>query len=81
MLGILAATVYLKLTGWEGRWWTGLMQRSLVFPALLWMAGLAGSLGEQGRDREADNQPDGEPRDDIEARAVDVLAHNAPVVD
>jgi len=38
--GIIAATVYLHAIGWQGRWWTGLMQRSLVFPALLWMSGL-----------------------------------------
>lgn len=38
--GIIAATIYLQTHGWHGRWWTGLMQRSLVFPALLWMAGL-----------------------------------------
>ena len=80
-LGILSATVYLKLTGWEGRWWTGLMQRSLVFPALLWMASLAGSLREKRGDGEADDQPDGEPGDEVEDRAVDVLAHDPPVVD
>lgn len=80
-LGILGATVYLKLAGWEGRWWTGLMQRSLVFPSLLWMASLAGSLREQRRDREADDQPDREPRDEVEAGAVDVLAHDPSVVD
>ncbi|MBC7804607.1 MAG: DUF998 domain-containing protein [Akkermansiaceae bacterium] len=38
--GIVGATFYLQSLGWEGRWWTGLMQRSLVFPALLWMGGL-----------------------------------------
>ena len=38
--GIVAATLYLQSVGWQGRWWTGLMQRSLVFPALLWLAGL-----------------------------------------
>ena len=38
--GVLGATLYLKSLGWHGRWWTGLMQRSLVFPSLLWMAGL-----------------------------------------
>ena len=80
-LGILGATLYLRLTGWDGRWWTGLMQRSLVFPSILWMASLAGSLGEKRRDREADDQPDGEPGDEVEAGAVDVLAHDPPVVD
>lgn len=38
--GIVAATVYLHSLGWHGRWWTGLMQRSLVLPAFVWMAGL-----------------------------------------
>jgi len=45
--GIVAATLYLHAIGWHGRWWTGLMQRSLVFPTLLWVAGLltAGPVG------------------------------------
>ncbi|MBC8140916.1 MAG: DUF998 domain-containing protein, partial [Armatimonadetes bacterium] len=37
---IIFAGVYQRQTGWHGRRWTGLMQRSLVFPALLWTAGL-----------------------------------------
>jgi hypothetical membrane protein len=40
VFGVVAATVYLQSLGWHGRWWTGLMQRSLVIPALIWMAGL-----------------------------------------
>lgn len=43
--GVLGATLYQHAIGWHGRWWTGLMQRSLVFPALLWMTGLLGSTG------------------------------------
>ena len=81
VLGILSATVYLRATGWEGRWWTGLMQRSLVFPALLWMAALAGSLRKKRGDGEGDDQPHREPGDEVENRAVDVLAHDPPVVD
>ncbi len=38
--GIVGAAFYLHSLGWEGRWWTGLSQRSLVFPALFWMGGL-----------------------------------------
>ena len=38
--GIVGATLYLQSLGWQGRWWTGLMQRSLVFAALFWMGGL-----------------------------------------
>lgn len=38
--GIVGATLYLRAIGWHGRWWTGLMQRSLVFPALFWLVGL-----------------------------------------
>ncbi|WP_395088488.1 DUF998 domain-containing protein [Armatimonas sp.] len=38
--GIVGASLYLHSIGWHGRWWTGLMQRSLVFPALLWLGGL-----------------------------------------
>jgi len=38
--GIVGATIYLHTIGWHGRWWTGLMQRSLVFPALLWVFNL-----------------------------------------
>ena len=38
--GIMGASLYLHSVGWQGRWWTGLMQRSLVFPALLWLGGL-----------------------------------------
>ena len=38
--GIIAAEVYLHAQGWQGTAWTGLMQRSLVFPVLLWLGGL-----------------------------------------
>lgn len=38
--GIVGAGVYLQNTGWHGRRWTGLMQRSLVFPAIVWTTGL-----------------------------------------
>ncbi len=38
--GVVGATAYMHSIGWEGRWWTGLMQRSLVFPAFLWIGGL-----------------------------------------
>jgi hypothetical protein len=48
--GVLAATLYLQTIGWEGRWWTGLMQRSLVFPALLWLAGLLWHLRQKSTD-------------------------------
>jgi hypothetical protein len=47
MGGIVAATLYLQSIGWQGRWWTGLMQRSLVFPALFWMAGLLWHLAKK----------------------------------
>ena len=45
--GIIGATLYLQSIGWHGRWWTGLMQRSLVFPALFWMAGLLWHLAKK----------------------------------
>ncbi|WP_309709447.1 DUF998 domain-containing protein [Armatimonas sp.] len=45
--GIVAATLYLQSIGWQGRWWTGLMQRSLVFPSLLWMVGLLWRLAKK----------------------------------
>ena len=38
--GIASAAAYLHAAGWHGALWTGLMQRSLVLPVLLWMAGL-----------------------------------------
>jgi hypothetical protein len=38
--GVACAALYLRHVGWHGAVWTGLMQRSLVVPALLWMAGL-----------------------------------------
>ncbi|MBC8137880.1 MAG: DUF998 domain-containing protein [Fibrella sp.] len=40
LCGFAATHLYLQSLGWQGRWWTGLNQRSLVFPALLWMGGL-----------------------------------------
>jgi hypothetical protein len=40
LCGIAAMLCYRYAVGWEGRWWTGLMQRSLVVPALLWMFAL-----------------------------------------
>jgi hypothetical membrane protein len=41
MLCCLIATLfYQTMLDWHGRAWTGLAQRSLVFPALLWMVGL-----------------------------------------
>jgi hypothetical membrane protein len=40
LAGVGGATLYLHAIGWHGRWWTGLMQRSLVLPALLWLTGL-----------------------------------------
>jgi hypothetical membrane protein len=46
--GIVAATVYMHAIGWHGRWWTGLMQRSIVLPALLWMAGLLRAATSNG---------------------------------
>lgn len=45
--GIVAATLYLQSISWQGRWWTGLMQRSLVFPSLLWMVGLLWHLAKK----------------------------------
>jgi len=53
--GIVGATVYLHSLGWTGARWTGLMQRSLVFPALLWMAGLLAAT----RDLQAGQEHDG----------------------
>ena len=35
--GLVASSLYLQFMGWHGRAWTGLMQRSLVCPTLLWM--------------------------------------------
>ncbi len=40
LCGSMASAFYLHTLGWQGRVWTGLLQRSLVFPTLLWMAGL-----------------------------------------
>jgi hypothetical membrane protein len=40
LCGIAVSALYLHMIGWHGRWWTGLMQRSLVFPAMLWVATL-----------------------------------------
>ncbi|MES2458984.1 MAG: DUF998 domain-containing protein [Armatimonadota bacterium] len=37
---LIATPAYLHLFDWQGRLWTGLTQRSLVFPALLWITGL-----------------------------------------
>ena len=48
LFGIAGSTFYLRAIHWEGRWWTGLMQRSLVYPALLWMAA-ALKTGEKRR--------------------------------
>jgi hypothetical membrane protein len=47
LAGVIGATLYLQNIGWQGRWWTGLMQRSLVFPSLLWMAGLLWRLAKK----------------------------------
>jgi hypothetical protein len=44
LCGIVASTLYLHGIGWHGRAWTGLMQRSLVIPALLWLVGLIGTV-------------------------------------
>jgi hypothetical protein len=49
LCGIVASTLYLHALGWHGRWWTGLTQRSLVFPAFLWIAGLLGSVTARPR--------------------------------
>ena len=38
--GMVVSAFYLHTIGWQGRLWTGLLQRSLVFPALLWMTRL-----------------------------------------
>lgn len=38
--GIVTVLCYRHAVGWQGRWWTGLLQRSLVVPALLWVFGL-----------------------------------------
>lgn len=38
LCGMAAATLYQQAIGWQGRWWTGLLQRSVVFPVLLWVA-------------------------------------------
>jgi hypothetical protein len=38
---LLCARLYLQHIGWTGRGWTGLMQRSLVLPALLFLGALA----------------------------------------
>lgn len=40
LCGIAAMLFYRYITGFQGRWWTGLLQRSLVIPALLWVFGL-----------------------------------------
>jgi hypothetical protein len=44
--GVVAASLYLNATGWHGRWWTGLMQRSLVVPALLWVGAVLYGRGD-----------------------------------
>lgn len=44
LAGVVGATLYLQSIGWQGRWWTGLMQRSLVAPSLLWLAGVLAAL-------------------------------------
>jgi hypothetical protein len=41
---ILCARLYLISIGWSGRGWTGLMQRSLVLPALIFLGALAKNL-------------------------------------
>jgi Protein of unknown function (DUF998) len=45
--GVAGTLFYLRGQGWQGRWWTGLTQRSLVFPALLWIGGLLRLLARQ----------------------------------
>jgi hypothetical protein len=37
---LIATLLYQTMLDWHGRMWTGLAQRSLLFPALLWMIGL-----------------------------------------
>lgn len=44
IVAILGSYLYLHSIGWQGRNWTGLTQRSLVFPALLWMVGLLAGM-------------------------------------
>jgi hypothetical protein len=51
---LFAARLYLHSIGWSGRGWTGLMQRSLVLPALLFLGYLAQSLT---RSRGSENIP------------------------
>ncbi len=41
---LVCARLYLISTGWAGRGWTGLMQRSLVLPALIFLGAIAKSL-------------------------------------
>ena len=47
LCGSVGVALYLWSIGWHGRWWTGLLQRSLVFPALLWLLGLLGWLAKK----------------------------------
>jgi hypothetical protein len=44
LLCLICAKLYLVSIGWHGALWTGLMQRSLVLPALLFLAYLSGEL-------------------------------------
>ncbi len=57
LVGMVGATLYLQSIGWHGRWWTGLMQRSLVFPALLWLLGLLGWLAKKARPEDDQDGP------------------------
>jgi Protein of unknown function (DUF998) len=41
---LICARLYLSSIGWTGRGWTGLMQRSLVLPALIFLGAVAKSL-------------------------------------
>ncbi|MBC8101829.1 MAG: DUF998 domain-containing protein [Cytophagales bacterium] len=52
LCGLTAAFFYLHALGWQGRWWTGLQQRSLVFPILAWMTGLLVAITKDGSPRE-----------------------------
>jgi hypothetical protein len=61
LCGIVAMLCYRYAVGWQGRWWTGLMQRCLVVPALLWVFTLLLTV-KPSSTLFPEQTPDGTPR-------------------